>query len=234
HTANTPAVADAAEARPSVAAKARLKAAVAGVRRVLASVGVVVPLVVLEHDLRGALLPLRRDQLLADGDRAAAVLAPLRERVLPLARDCAPGGVCVVLVTEIAPASSAAAAVLPELQGLALGPLAFAGGDDGLRAVARAAGYEAGGGPTVVLVSARHLMRRTGHGATALLLHEIGHALGLKHVPEPGRVMSVAGGSALATGFTDDELQRLRKAAEAQLGPVNSRASHRGGDGRRR
>lgn len=217
-------VAQAAGVEPSAEAKARLKAAVAGARRVLAEVGVTVPLVVLKHDLRGALLPLRRDQLPKEGDVLAAVLAPVRAGVLPLARTCAPGGVCVVLVAEIAPSSSAAAAILPELQGLALGPLAFAErdsgrdgdteqGGDGLQAVARAAGFEAGRGPTVILVSARHLQLRGRAAATALVLHEVGHALGLGHVREAGRVMSTAGGSALAAGFGADEVTRLRAGA---------------------
>lgn len=169
----------------------KLRAAVDEAQAALGRAGLPFRLVIAppSPDDAGALLPLQHHQLPQDRP-LVAVLTPLRDRIRPRAETCAPGGVCVLLVPEIAPPSGAAAALLPELEGLALGPQVFGEGRGVLPAVAAAAGWQGGVGPNVVVLSARHLRRRGPAARAALVLHEVGHLLGLPHTAAAGGVMT--------------------------------------------
>lgn len=158
----------------------------------LRKLGLAVPVVFrsARHLRLGSLLPLRRNQLPATA-ALSTLLAPIREKLRPHVEGCAPTGVCVVVVSELVPASGAAAALLPELSGLALGPNAFQACAGEQAALARALGWPNCRGPNVILLSARHLRQRDAAGRVALVLHEVGHALGLPHSVHRSSVMHV-------------------------------------------
>ena len=163
----------------SASDRASVKESLNGVQMRLEELGVPVTLSAVFLDAEAPLLRARHDQL-PKSRPLEALLAPVREQIVPLLSGCA--GTCVVFVPRLTAPSSAATSLLPELEGLTLGPRAWgvAGLDDEARArLLRALGWPEG--RVAILIDGQRWRRRGAEERRRLLLHELGHSLGLAH-----------------------------------------------------
>lgn len=117
----------------------------------------------------------------ADGvAQAAALYGPLREVVAEVATPRRDDEVVLVVVSDLLAPGSAAAHVLTEVRGLG-----FAPGPES----AEVLGFEEFS--PVALVAWSEVGRYPEGGRAAMVAHEVGHALGLAHVPDADNLMAV-------------------------------------------
>jgi len=99
------------------------------------------------------------------------------------------GHINIVVVRDIVHPRAAAAAVLGDLVGLTLAPALLRAGDPDSAAILTAINLGEDFEPTIFL-SERHLSQLDADALVAAVAHELGHALGLRHVARTTNLMA--------------------------------------------